>query len=140
MPLLRALVLLSIAILSTWAFAADDRASFPSLPFVADSPPSLLVKPQAQQPWFSGMRGGNLNLRFAPGNYWFRILSGPVISVTPGVLSERICLTMRSYKVKRTERLSDDESLLRGYSTCEMASNYQVRTTVGRQVMHVPQQ
>ena len=40
-----------------------------------------------------------------------------------------VCFTMRSYKVKRTERLRDDESGVRGYSTCEMGSNYQVRMT-----------
>jgi hypothetical protein len=36
---------------------------------------------------------------------------------------------MRSYKVKRTERLNDNESGVTGYSTCEMASTYKLRST-----------
>jgi hypothetical protein len=34
------------------------------------------------------------------------------------------------YKVKRKERFANGESGLRGYSTCELASNYQMRTAV----------
>ena len=39
-----------------------------------------------------------------------------------------VCFTMRSYKVKPTERLRDGESASTGYSTCEMGSNYKVRS------------
>jgi hypothetical protein len=39
-----------------------------------------------------------------------------------------VCYTMRSYKVKRTERLADNESGHRGYSTCERASGYHLRS------------
>src|SRR5690242_9799802 len=54
----------------------------------------------------------------------------------PGVLTsgdiappgDRVCYTMRSYKVKRTERIKDDESATRGYSTCELASSYHMRS------------
>ena len=42
-----------------------------------------------------------------------------------------VCYTMRSYKVKRTERLDDNQSGLRGYSTCEMASSYRLRSAEG---------
>jgi hypothetical protein len=45
-------------------------------------------------------------------------------------LDDELCYTMRTYKVKRTERLADDESGMRGYSTCELAKNYQVRSAV----------
>jgi len=38
------------------------------------------------------------------------------------------CYTMRIYKVKRTEHLRDDDSGLRGYSTCEPGRQFQVRT------------
>jgi hypothetical protein len=37
---------------------------------------------------------------------------------------------MRIYKLKRSERVSDGESVSRGYTTCEMASNYQYRSAV----------
>ena len=39
-----------------------------------------------------------------------------------------ICYTVRMYKVKATERLSDSESGMRGYSTCQFARDYQVRS------------
>jgi hypothetical protein len=34
------------------------------------------------------------------------------------------------YKVKRKEHFADGESGTRGYSTCELASNYQVRSAI----------
>jgi hypothetical protein len=39
-----------------------------------------------------------------------------------------ICYTVRMYKVKATERLSDSETGMRGYSTCRFARDYQVRS------------
>jgi len=42
-----------------------------------------------------------------------------------------VCYTMRTYKVKRAERLADNESEHRGYTTCEMASSYHVRSANG---------
>jgi hypothetical protein len=47
----------------------------------------------------------------------------------PGAANKDVCYTMRSYKVKRTERLGDSQSGVRGYSTCEMASSYRLRST-----------
>ena len=38
-----------------------------------------------------------------------------------------LCYSMRTYKVKRTERLGSGESASRGYSTCELAANFQFR-------------
>jgi hypothetical protein len=35
-----------------------------------------------------------------------------------------VCYTMRTYKVKRAERLTDQQRSLRGYATCVMAGNY----------------
>jgi hypothetical protein len=46
----------------------------------------------------------------------------------PAGASKDVCYTMRSYKVKRTERLDDSQSGVRGYSTCEMASSYRLRS------------
>jgi hypothetical protein len=46
-----------------------------------------------------------------------------------GAMDANVCYTMRSYKVKRTERLNDNESGVTGYSTCEMASTYKLRST-----------
>ena len=38
--------------------------------------------------------------------------------------NDDVCYTMRTYKVKRTERLTDRQRSLRGYATCVMAGNY----------------
>jgi hypothetical protein len=40
------------------------------------------------------------------------------------------CYYMRLYKVKPTERLADNESASLGYSTCQLAKNYQFRSAV----------
>ena len=58
--------------------------------------------------------------------FTLRMARGQRIELSPFA---GVCFTMRSYKVKRTERLRDDESGVRGYSTCEMGSNYKVRMT-----------
>ncbi len=42
-----------------------------------------------------------------------------------------ICYTMRSYKVKPKERFAENESARAGYSTCEMASAYRLRSADG---------
>lgn len=46
------------------------------------------------------------------------------------VLNDADCYTMRMYKVKRQEHFAEGESGSRGYSTCELASNYQVRSAI----------
>ena len=42
--------------------------------------------------------------------------------------NDDVCYTMRTYKVKRTERLTDRQRSLRGYATCEMAGNYRLHS------------
>ena len=57
--------------------------------------------------------------------------SGTLQLVAPEVGVESradVCYTIRSYKVKRTERLTDNQDGVRGYSTCEMASSYRLRS------------
>jgi hypothetical protein len=49
----------------------------------------------------------------------------------PASANNDVCYTMRSYKVKRTERRDDNQSSVRGYSTCEMASSYWLRSAEG---------
>ena len=39
-----------------------------------------------------------------------------------------VCFTMRSYKMKRTERLANNEHGLTGYSTCAMGSSFRLRS------------
>jgi len=45
--------------------------------------------------------------------------------------NDNVCYTMRSYKVKRKERFADDERVRSGYSTCEKASNFHLRSADG---------
>jgi len=42
-----------------------------------------------------------------------------------------VCYSMRSYKVKPKERFAENESGRVGYSTCEMASAYRLRSADG---------
>jgi hypothetical protein len=50
--------------------------------------------------------------------------------VAPDLLADRYCLKMRSYLVARDRKNSDSTHLV-GYSTCQPASRYRLRTTVG---------
>ena len=57
-------------------------------------------------------------------------LNPPTLQPTFAVLNDDVCYTMRTYKVKHKEHFADGESGSRGYSTCELASNYQVRSAI----------
>jgi hypothetical protein len=63
----------------------------------------------------------------------------PVADPPLAKLDGNVCYTMRMYKLKPTERLSDGERVSRAYTTCEMASNYQYRSAVAhpREVQHL---
>ena len=62
----------------------------------------------------------------------------PAMMVPLAKLDDGVCYSMRMYKVKRTEHLQDGKSASRGYSTCELASNYQFRSATAH-VMMAPQ-
>jgi hypothetical protein len=47
---------------------------------------------------------------------------------SPRSLETPLCYTMRTYMVKPSERLADDESGFRGYSSCQLASGYRFRS------------
>ncbi|PYV82976.1 MAG: hypothetical protein DMG93_10005, partial [Acidobacteria bacterium] len=48
--------------------------------------------------------------------------------VLPLDASKDVCYTMRMYKVKATEHLKENESARRGYTTCQLARDYQIRS------------
>ena len=124
------LYLLLIACMATTAFAAGDgsnsQASAGSLQNqVADA--SLFADPAQNVPASSG-------LFFLKGRPRLS-LSSPTVPPTSAILNSAVlnndeCYTMRMYKVKRKEHFADGKSGLRGYSTCELASNYQVRSAI----------
>lgn len=58
-------------------------------------------------------------------------LNRPSVSRAPlATFDDGTCYTMRTYKVKPQEHFADGETGSRGYSTCELAKNYQVRSAV----------
>jgi hypothetical protein len=92
--------------------------SLPTDPDVA--PPSRLPSPET----------GPQNLVFEPNAQdrvplaRFRKRPGRSLADVNG----DVCYTMRTYKVKPTERIRDRENLFQGYSECEMASSFQIRS------------
>jgi hypothetical protein len=56
---------------------------------------------------------------------FFRMGRGQRIQLIPFA---GVCFTMRTYKVKPAERLRDNESGAMGYSTCQIGSNYRIRS------------
>jgi hypothetical protein len=46
--------------------------------------------------------------------------------------SRDVCYTMRTYKVKATEHLKNNETGRRGYTTCQLAHDYQIRSADDR--------
>jgi hypothetical protein len=107
-------VLLSLGLIffASSAIAADEEQ-------IAASTPGgeLLVNPDADL---------NALLSPTPGNPSHTGREGVALGVDDG----NVCFTMRSYKVKRAERLTDGERAQRSYTTCEMAGNYRLRTAV----------
>jgi hypothetical protein len=123
------LYILLMACIATAAFAAGDgsssQTSTGSLPNqTADA--SLFANPPQSVPASSG-------LFFLKGKPRLS-LSSPTVPPTSAILNSAVnndeCYTMRMYKVKRKEHFADGESGLRDYSTCELASNYQVRSAI----------
>jgi hypothetical protein len=120
-PLLFVLLIV-LSVIATSAFAADEKAQ---------PQPAGAQNQTADPALFQG------NGAVEPASDLFFLQNRPRLSFTApaeqprsAVLNERDCYTMRMYKVKRKERFADGESGLRGYSTCELASNYQMRTAV----------
>lgn len=114
--------LIVLIILATSAFAADEKAQ----------PQPASAQSQTNDPASFGANSAGepasdlFFLKDKPRLYFSARAEQP----RSAVLNDRDCYTMRMYKVKRKERFASGENGLRGYSTCELASNYQVRTAV----------
>lgn len=140
-------LLLAFATLTTRAMAGDNRTSSPTASSSADAgpqsaaprpggaesvPPNSDVAPQSQL-LFPG--AGSYDFVLAPDAQdrgplaRFRARSALNLADVNG----DVCYTMRTYKMKPTERIRDRENLFRGYSECEMASNYQIRSAEAHQ-------
>jgi len=141
MTLSRLPLLLAFSALTTWAIAGDDLSSPQTTSAQADVGPqhaaprlddadSLPPNPEVasrSRLLFPG--AGSQNLVFTPDSRdrvpsaRFRTRHGLSLADVNG----DVCYTMRTYKLKPTERIRDQENF-RGYSECEMASDFQIRS------------
>lgn len=129
----RTVTLLSVVALSAFAFAGSKDVAAIS----GSSLPSTAVPTTITAPWFTGMRAGRVP-QLTMGSVQLKPTSKARLMSQN--LSSATCGTMRMYKVKRTERLAEGDNGMRGYSTCEIFSNYQVRSAVGVQKLQVDPQ
>ena len=115
-------VLLLVVLASSCAFAADQKQQATAAEISWSTPLESLHL----VPWFTGMKHVNRDLKAAPklGTRAERV------PLSPGVLQGASCLKLRTYKVRGQEALSDGESAFVSYSTCQWATNYQVRSAV----------
>lgn len=129
----RTVTLLSVVALSAFAFAGSKDVAAIS----GTSLPSAAIPTTITAPWFTGMRAGRVP-QLTMGSVQLKPTSKARLMSQN--LSSATCGTMRMYKVKRTERLAEGDNGMRGYSTCEIFSNYQVRSAVGVQKLQVDPQ
>lgn len=94
--------------------------------------------PEPQQSFFISANGQNeLNSQLFSlpnqsglvGGGAYRWRAARLGTINPqAVIDHDLCYTMRTYKVKPTEHLADNESGFRGYSSCQLASTFQLRS------------
>jgi hypothetical protein len=120
---MQVLVVLGMAVLSCASFGADDQK--PSRPSSYEasqlSPPAVISSDSdsALSSELTDFRESNSEIvRWDRKASWHLPLSP----------ARDVCYTMRTYKVKAIERLSDNENGSRGFSTCQFARDYQFRS------------
>ena len=137
-------LLLAFASLTTHAMAGDNRTS-------SETASSADAGPQSSAPLLGGAENLPPNPEVAPrSQLLFPIAGSHDLSLAPDApdrvplartrhalnlagVNGDVCYTMRTYKMKPTERIRDQENLFRGYSECEMASSYQIRSAEAHQ-------
>lgn len=114
------------------------RSFFFSLVCIAVTLPALAAEKQTlAKPTSNEASAFDVAPQLVPTPFGMFALSRPLIQPSEPIVARRFprvqgvsCLTLRMYKVKRTERLEDGDSGLRGYTACELASNYQMRSAI----------
>jgi|KBSSwiStaDraftv2_1062776.scaffolds.fasta_scaffold14515_4 hypothetical protein len=122
MSLSRLAVLFAYAAASTYCFSADPSAK------PIDSDVRAITESVPLARWFNGISLTNAQVQTDEARDVVSKASRRKIG--PGTLSGYTCLKLRTYRVKRRETFSEGESGSVGYSTCQWASNYQLRSTV----------
>lgn len=113
---LQVLPILAIVIFSCVSFAADKRPS-PSSSSKASQPSPAVILADADS------LGKRIHVNRAMP-VWDRKANWRL----PLNAARDVCYTMRTYKLRATERLSENENGSRGYSTCLFARDYQLRS------------
>jgi len=146
MTLARLPFLLAFSALTTCAMAGDNLTSSPT----ASS--HTAARPQNSAPSL-GAESLPANPDIAPGSrLLFPAAASRDLSLAPDApdrvprarfrtrqglsladVNGDVCYTMRTYKVNPSERIRDHENLFRGYSECETASNFQIRSAEAHQ-------
>jgi hypothetical protein len=119
MSLSRPAVLFAFAAASTCCFSADPSAR------PIDSGVRAIAESKPLAPWFTG-----INPQVQRNESRDVVSKASRRKIGPGTLSGYTCLKLRTYRVRRRETFSEGEAGTVGYSTCQWASNYQLRSTV----------
>lgn len=93
-----------------------DGFTLPTRSFFAP-PQSSELKPGTPEPFTRPDQSGR---------YQFRV--SHVMRLHPSVIDPNLCYTMRTYMMKPSERFANGESGFRGYSSCQLASSYRIRS------------
>ena len=115
-------VLVLVVLASISAYAADPVQQNPT----PETPVSTRLESLHLVPWFTGMKHVNRDLERDAEP----VIRDPRGLLMPGAVKGVSCLKLRTYKVRGQETLSDGESAFVSYSTCQWATNYQVRLAV----------
>jgi hypothetical protein len=137
MSLLRSVFFLAVVAAASLSLAADKQAN----PSAAGSEATLATQAVSPEPSAFGVAPSTRDPKEEVPTRPHALPAGQkVLTLAPGTLDGTVCLTLRTYRVKRTERLSENESGMIGYSNCQMASKFRVRSAVGEEVLQVPAQ
>ncbi len=130
MTLSRAAVALLVLSVATGALAADPNSA---AAITSDTSEHMIGVMPRLVPWFAGTKRQTLDAKGVhpdlPYDPIVRSLHAPN-RFLKGNLMGATCLKLRAYKIKGKETLSENESAFVGYSTCQWATNYQVRSAV----------
>lgn len=118
-------LLLAFAALTTRAVAGDNRTASETASTNADA------RSQSSAPGLGGAENLAPNTDVAPPSQFLFPRAGSHDNLAE--VNGDVCYTMRTYKMKPTERLRDQQNLFRGYSECEMASKYRIRSAEAHQ-------
>ena len=125
MTLSRIAVALLVLSVSTGALAADPNST---AAISSDtSQPTVAIMPRLV-PWFTGMKRQTLYAKADDHDLTHDASVRYMMGAT--------FLKLRAYKVRGKETLSENESAFVSYSTCQWATNYQIRSAV--QTVQVP--